>query len=93
MCFAYFLQFVDKMVLSQTTLFGLREDLVSMPGCMQQLPLTTHIASGRRPVRMELGHILFRLPRLELAELVSACPASNWQVSGDHSVRTRAVRG
>ncbi|RMJ26606.1 Allantoate [Aspergillus sp. HF37] len=27
MCFAYFLQFVDKMVLSQTTLFGLREDL------------------------------------------------------------------
>ncbi|OJJ52430.1 hypothetical protein ASPSYDRAFT_164820 [Aspergillus sydowii CBS 593.65] len=27
MCFAYFLQFLDKMVLSQTTLFGLREDL------------------------------------------------------------------
>ena len=30
MCFAYFLQFLDKMVLSQTTLFGLLEDLVSM---------------------------------------------------------------
>lgn len=30
MCFAYFLQFLDKMVLSQTTLFGLREDLVAL---------------------------------------------------------------
>lgn len=29
MGFAYFWQFLDKMVLSQTTLFGLREDLVS----------------------------------------------------------------
>lgn len=29
MCFAYFLQFVDKLVLSQATLFNLREDLVS----------------------------------------------------------------
>lgn len=28
MCFAYFLQFVDKLVLSQATLFNLREDLV-----------------------------------------------------------------
>lgn len=31
MCFAYFLQFVDKLILSQATLFNLREDLVSLP--------------------------------------------------------------
>lgn len=34
MCFAYFLQFLDKMVLSQTTLFGLLQDLVSIPRLM-----------------------------------------------------------
>jgi len=28
MGFAYFWQFLDKLILSQTTLFGLREDLV-----------------------------------------------------------------
>ena len=30
MCFAYFMQFLDKLVLSQATLFNLREDLVSV---------------------------------------------------------------
>lgn len=37
---------------------------------------------------MVLGHILLWLRRLELAEFVSTCQASNWQVPGDHGVRT-----
>lgn len=36
---------------------------------------------------MVLGHLLFRVPRLELAELVSSCSASNWEVSRYHGVR------
>ena len=41
-----------------------------------------NIEPGRPTVRMVFGHILFRLSCLELAELISTCTASHWQVFG-----------
>lgn len=66
---AYFLQFLDKLVLSQATLFNLREDLV----CCLVNPSQHHVLKASEPgtsrisVLVDLCYLLLWIPLLELA--------------------------
>lgn len=86
MCFAYFLQFVDKLILSQATLFNLREDLVRSPALYQPFSCLIGIELARKPVLVDIGHLLLWLPRMELAQFVSPRPTPNWKVPWNYNV-------
>lgn len=91
MGFAYFLQFLDKLALSQATLFNLREDLVatSINAAEMELTQTEH---ARLAILLDIGYLLSWLSILELPEFLCDRPAANWEVPGYVGVSLRGLR-
>lgn len=73
MGFCYMLQFMDKLALSQATLFNIRADLVCQlrpSPCLVGYKLITvrcGVEPPRHAVFVDVRYILFWLPDLELA--------------------------
>lgn len=81
----YMLQYMDKLALSQATLFNLQEDLVGptvkkMYSGMANNIIFLAIESQRDGVQLVLGCLLFRILRLELAKLILDRTTTSWKV-------------
>lgn len=86
---AYFFQFLDKMVLSQATLFNLRQDLVRAPRYRTHGFLNnnlTLLGSNWVALLLDLRRVLFWLLLLELAKFLLDRSTSYRQVSVDYNV-------
>jgi hypothetical protein len=81
----YMLQYMDKLALSQTTLMGIRADLVSGTRAsfrLQHTNLFSHYtAPGWQAIYLVLCHLLFWLSRMEWTYFVSDCSPSPRQIS------------
>lgn len=86
MGFAYFLQFLDKLALSQATLFNLREDLVTALSPLAKDAFLTRTAHARLAILLDLGDLLSGLSILELPKFLCDCAAAHWKIPGDFSV-------
>lgn len=77
----YMMQYMDKYVLSQATLFDLREDLVCPSlNAWKGSPCLLDTEPQRRRICLDIGRVLFWIPRLELAEFLSHRPTAHWKV-------------
>lgn len=77
----YMMQYMDKYVLSQATLFNLREDLVcSSLNAWKGSPCLPDPEPQRRRICLDIGRVLFWISRLELAEFLSHRPTAYWKV-------------
>lgn len=76
---AYFLQFLDKLSLSQATLFNLRQDLVKHP-LFLIYPKTDRIEPSWLAIFLDIGDLLLWILLLELAKFLRDCSHAYWEI-------------
>ena len=88
MGFCYMLQFMDKLALSQATLLGLREDLVSLRFQLysRRCKFLTILDPSWNTILLVLRHLLLRLSCMELAKFLFRRPLPNRQIPLSHRV-------
>lgn len=82
----YMMQYMDKLALSQATLFNLRQDLVCPLFCCDRSVLI-RTASRRHRIHLDVCNLLFRIFRLELAQFLPHRTLTDCQVHQRLSVR------
>ena len=93
MGFCYMLQYMDKLALSQATLFNIRADLVWQSFSSPLVMDRTHpngcwydVAPPWHAIFVDIRYILFWVPGLELADIVPDCPVAVGKIFGCFSV-------